>query len=320
MNTDILGDPFTPSPPVCALDELTAQYRDYGLCVKAKAVDTVSEELLYLRHFFQHLGSPSTSAELYAGIVPRKIEGFLHDFGATHTKGARRWEQLALRSFLRFSYVYGYLPQDLSDFVPPVRYMSMGRVVRALPDACIAALEADIDRQSPAGLRDAAMVSLLNCYGVRGVQFRRLCLEHIDWENGHIVFPAAKGGRPVEQVLTPRAGNRLADYLQYGRPASTCPEVFLTLTEPFRPIPNASALCRIIRMHIDQLGLEIPDGMSRGTHGFRHAFATRLVGKIPFKDLVDLMGHRAPSSTLIYGKADVDSLRQAALPWPGGEP
>ena len=312
--------PVPPAPPACALDELTAQYRDHGLYVRAKAADTVAEELLYLRHFFLYLGSPSTSAELYAGITPRKIDVFLRDFGATHAVGARRWEQLALRSFLRFSYFSDYLPQDLSGFVPTVRYVRMGRVARALPDVCIATLEAGIDRQTPAGLRDAAMVSLLNGYGVRGAQIRRLHLEHIDWENGRIVFPAAKGGRPVEQALTAWAGNRLVDYLQRGRPSSPCPEVFLTLTEPFRPLPSASYLSKIIRTRIGQLRLAVPEGVSRGTHGFRHAFATRLIGKIPFKDLVDLLGHRTPSSTLIYGKVDVDSLRQAALPWPGGEP
>ncbi len=112
--------------------------------------------------------------------------------------------------------------------------------------------------------------------------------------------------------------NRLSEYILHTRPTSPLPEVFLTLTEPFRPL-QAQCLSWIIRRRITELGLELPAGVSRGTHGFRHAFAARMTGLVPFKDISDLMGHRDPDSTLIYGKIDTDALRQAALPWPGGE-
>jgi hypothetical protein len=49
-----------------------------------------------------------------------------------------------------------------------------------------------------------------------------------------------------------------------------------------------------------------------------YAFASRLHGQVPFKDLVDMLGHRSPSTTLLYGKMDVATLKKAALPWPGG--
>jgi len=44
-----------------------------------------------------------------------------------------------------------------------------------------------------------------------------------------------------------------------------------------------------------------------------------MVGRVPFKDLVDLMGHRNPSTTLIYTRVDTAQLKQVALPWPGGK-
>jgi integrase len=67
-----------------------------------------------------------------------------------------------------------------------------------------------------------------------------------------------------------------------------------------------------------QAGIELPEGGRYGSHGFRHAFASRMYGRIPFKDVVDMLGHRNPSSTLVYGKVEVAALRKAALPWPGG--
>jgi hypothetical protein len=44
----------------------------------------------------------------------------------------------------------------------------------------------------------------------------------------------------------------------------------------------------------------------------------RLCGRVPFKDLIDMLGHRDPSTSLIYGKSDMATLALAALPWPGG--
>ena len=68
-----------------------------------------------------------------------------------------------------------------------------------------------------------------------------------------------------------------------------------------------------------EAGNRLPEGVSRGTRGFRHAFATRLCGKILLKHISDMLGHRAPSSVLAYAKVDFDSLAQAALPWPEGD-
>ncbi|MCK5676822.1 MAG: tyrosine-type recombinase/integrase, partial [Verrucomicrobia bacterium] len=183
---------------------------------------------------------------------------------------------------------------------------------------CIARLRCDIDRSTAEGKRDSAIICLLAVYGVRGVQIRRLRLDDIDWRNERIHFPAAKGGRPIEQHLTAEAGNLLSGYIRCGRPGSGHPELLLTLREPFRPLPGAGYLSGVISRRIKQLGLVLPDGVSHGTHGFRHAFASRMVGKVPFKDLIDQLGHRDPASTLIYGKVNLDGLRQAALPWPGG--
>jgi integrase len=84
------------------------------------------------------------------------------------------------------------------------------------------------------------------------------------------------------------------------------------------PILHPADLSRILRNRMEQAGVELPEGVPYGSHGFRHAFAVRLCGRVPFKDLADMLGHRDPSTSLIYGKSDVATLALAALPWPGG--
>jgi len=300
-----------------ALDGLFLEFERYRLSVRSVAPDTVAEELLYLRRFFAYLGWPESCALLFARLSPARLNAFLNEYAQAHGPGSRRWMQHSLRAFLHFAYECSHMDRDLSALVPSVRKYTMGHVPRSLPDECIAALRNGIDRTTASGLRDRAIVALLSTYGVRGVQIRRLCLDHLHWRENRIDFPAAKGGRVVEQHLTAEVGNCLLDYIMQARPQSSHREVFLTLSEPLRPLPCASYLSSILRRRMRELKLTLPDGVSHGTHGFRHAFASRMTGKLPFKEVVDLLGHRDPSTTLIYGKVQLDDLAQAALSWPG---
>jgi len=304
-------------PPEMALEAVVERYRHYALTVRNANAGVVRKRRIYLQRCFDFLDRPRTAGQLFARLEAKTIGAFLIDYAPRHGPGSRRDMHATLRAFLRFAYEEQFLARDLSALVPTVRQDAATRLPRALPQAVIAALEQSIAPDSADGRRDAAIVCLLATYGVRGAQIRALCLEQIDWENARISFPACKGGLRIDQVLTAKAGNRLADYLAHGRPSSSCREVFLVLSSA-RPLPRSQTLSRIIRRRLHQAGLSVPPGVSRGTHGFRHAFATRMVGQVPFKDLADMLGHRSPSSTLLYSKVDLQALSQAALPWPGG--
>jgi integrase len=300
-----------------ALGALVERYRHYTLTVRSTSAETIRKRSVYLRRLFEFLGPPANAGRLFARLDPKTIGAFLTHYAPRHGPGSRRDRHATLSAFLRFAYEEQFMGQDLSALVPTVRRHAAAHLPRALPEACIVALEQSIERQSPEGRRDAAIVCLLATYGVRGAQIRGLRLEHIDWDRERIRFPVCKGGRPVEQPLTAKAGNRLVEYLAGGRPRSSCREVFLVQATA-TALPRAQALSKIIDRRLRQGGICVPAGVSRGTHGFRHAFATRRVGRVPFKDLVDMLGHRSPSSTLVYGRVDVETLQQAALPWPGG--
>jgi integrase/recombinase XerD len=304
-------------PP--ALHSLIELFCLDALRVRCVADETANAEIIYIARFFRHFGLPDSCEELFLAVSPNSISAFLIEYAANNSAGSVRWMKVSLRSFLHFAYRSSLIERDLARLVSVQSIRRLGIVPRSLPDECIARLRCGIDRSTADGMRDSAIICLLATYGVRGIQIRRLRLDAIDWRNERIHFPAAKGGRPIEQHLIAEAGNLLSKYIQHDRPKSDHPEVFLTLHEPFDPLPCASYLSDMIKRRIKQLGLALPDGVSHGTHGFRHAFASRMVGKVPFKDLVDQLGHRDPASTLIYSKVDLDGLHQAALPWPGGE-
>jgi integrase/recombinase XerD len=293
------------------------RYRHYAMTVRCLSAGTVNMGFIYLRRLFAFLGPPQSAAELFSGLDSKTIDAFLVDYARRRSPESRKRMHATLRAFLRFAWMERFLPQDLSALVPTVRDRSGTRLPKALPESAIATLNRSLAPDSPDGRRDAAMVCLLATYGVRGAQIRRLRLEHIDWERDRILFLACKGGRSVEQHLSAEAGNRLAEYITGGRPESCCREVFLDAVTG-QALACPSTLSKILRRRFRQAQVCVPANVSHGTHGFRHAFAVRMVGRVPLKDLADMLGHRSPSSTLVYSKVDTGTLQQAALPWPGG--
>ena len=281
------------------VEELYQCYHGYALSVRMVREETVSEEMLYLRRFFAYLGSSDKVSDIFNQITRERLTEFLLEYARTHPPGSRRWMQLSLRSFLRFAYYNSYMNTELSALIPAVRKFRMGHLPRALPDECAALLLQGIKPSIPPGRRDLAIVSLLSTYGVRGVQLRRLRVDHIDWSEKRISFPPAKGGKWISQTLTSEVGGYLADYMMNERPKTDLAEVFLTVKKN-EPFSTASRLSSVIRRHIQRLDIKIPDGVSLGTHGFRHAFASRFVSHAPFEVITDMLGHRDPAICFLF--------------------
>ncbi len=315
MQKDIPSAAGLATVPPESLPELLEQYQQYALRVRQVLFDTVLEQRTYLERLIVAVGATCSSG-LLKWLSVSSIQRFVFAYAAERGSGSCKWMQFSLRSFLRFCYLTRYTDRDLSVAVPAARRRHLEHVPRALDSDSIVLLRQSIDGRSPADIRAAAIICLLVTYGVRGVQLRRLCLDHIDWSDRRIRFPAAKGGKHVDHYLTAEAGNRLLDYLRDARPQSTAREVFLTLQTPGKPIRTASQPSSIVRHRLRRAGVDPPGGVSHGCCGLRHAFAGRLVGKVPFKHLADMLGHRDPSTTMIYSKIDFAALEQAALPWP----
>lgn len=305
-----------PTVPPATLAALFEEHAEYSCRVRNLAPETVEAQRLYLDRAAASL-SAGTSAELFFAFTPKRLMTAVADYASAHGPGSRHWMQVTLRSLLRFCHLRGYVASDLRGWVPSIRHPRLASLPKAIPDDTVIRLLAGIDLGTPPGRRDAAIIQLLATYGVRGYQVRHLRLPDLDWKTGSIRFAACKRGKDIVQRLTAEAGNRLLDYLRLERPTSTGrPEVFVGMKPPHHPFRRSGDLSGMIARRLRQAGVEIPKGVSCGTHGFRHAFASRLCGKIPLKHISDMLGHRDLSSVLVYAKVNFDDLAQAALPWP----
>lgn len=266
-----------------------------------------------VKQFLEWRG-PQATAEGVSKLNAERIENFFIEGVQEMGRGARRSMQAALRTFLRFCCHEGYIRVPLAHAVPTLRTYKLSTTPRGLSEAQAQAALEGVDRRTDVGRRDYAILQLLHTYGVRGGQVRTLRLEDILWAEDRILFRAGKRGKDSLLPLTEEVGESLLDYLQYARPHCAFPEVFLTCRAPYHPLPKANSLSAIVERHIRAAGIEIP---SKGSHAFRHGFATRMVAEgHSLKAIADVLGHRHLSTTFIYTKVDFHALKEVALDWP----
>ena len=206
---------------------------------------------------------------------------------------------------------------DLSASIPSVRKRKLASVPFIIDEESLEKLFESIDRSDPVGKRDYAMIKMMATFGVRGVQTRQLKLENLFWSQGRILFQPVKGGLAVEQPLIGEVSKPLIDYLLNARPGSgDYREVFLTVLPPFRPL-SQKALSIMVARRLQRAKIQIPDHTRKGSHLFRHTFASRLLNSgTPLSHIADMLGHRNQNSTLIYTKIDFKNLMKVAQEWP----
>ncbi|HAQ49510.1 MAG TPA: hypothetical protein DCR37_10755 [Glaciecola sp.] len=269
-----------------------------------------------IRLFLLWLGLQATCKGLEQ-LSAQQVETFFLTQAKSMGPSARRSLQAALRTFFRFCLQKGFIKRSLDKAVPTIRVYKLATVPRAISEADAKRLLESIDRSTPVGKRDYAIITLLYTFGVRGGQVAALRLTDIDWAKAQVLFRAMKQGKDTLLPLPEDVGHCLLDYLKDARPNSQCPAVFLTSRGPHRALCHSSMVSELVRRHLVKAGIDLP---TKGAHLFRHCFAGRMIQQgNSLKSVADLLGHRALSTTFIYTKIDFNALKQVALPWPQGE-
>lgn len=219
-----------------------------------------------------------------------------------------------LRGFLKYLFLRQVLPKDLSPHVPRIRLWRQDRLPAIWKPEQIEAMLAAIDRTSPLGKRNFAIVLLACRLGLRTCDIRTFKLEDIRWDEAKIAVRQSKTGVPLVLPLSEEVGQALIDYLKHGRPRSQHREVFLSINAPFAPFGHSYNFHNIITDCRRLAGLRVPREGHWGMHSFRHTLATRLLEcGTPLPVISDILGHRSIDSTQVYTKVDLASLRGAAL-------
>jgi len=219
-----------------------------------------------------------------------------------------------LRLFFRYCASKGYMQADYSGLLPTIRTYRKASLPKGMDDSALEKMLKAIKQDTPIGARDYAIVILMMAYGIRGIAAAQLLLDDIDWQRSKIRIRARKAGKEVVLPLTEPVGEAIIQYLRHRPQDRPFREVFLSARAPFSPI-DGGAISRIVSLYLKRAGVKTARS---GARTLRHSWAIRaLAHDSPIKAIADVLGHRCIDTTFIYAKADLNSLREVALPWPG---
>lgn len=212
----------------------------------------------------------------------------------------------ALRSFLRYLLLHGRIDRDLAgSIVRPSRYRDDLRP-KYLPWRKIEELLGGMDRRTPTGKRDYAIVVLLACHGLRAREAAALTLDDLDLDNRFLRLRQRKNGATTDLPISERAAEALGEYLAFRLNAGHG-ALFLTVDAPFRPL-TCSALSEVARRHLHR---RFPG--RGGAYVLRHSFAKAMLDRgARLSDIGAMLGHRSLRSTLIYTRIATEDMREVA--------
>ncbi len=267
-----------------------------------KTIEAYTGDIEAYAHYLHGQGCDSfadaTRAQVidYLGVLSREL-------GLARSSVTRK-----LRSI---SHVHKFLVREGMTRVDPTANVETPRPAKRLPkvlslEQCVALLKAP-DRAEPAGLRDAAMFTLMYATGLRVSELVNLRMHSVDFDRGSVRV-RGKGDKDRVVPIARPALELLVQYVEQARgqflkdPA----EEGLFLSTRGRPMTRVR-FHQIIKSYLPGVGLP----RDTSAHTLRHSFATHLMeGGADLRVIQDLLGHANLSTTEIYTHVSAERLRE----------
>lgn len=238
------------------------------------------------------------------------VSGFITEYSRRLSKNSLRYPVGVLRIFFGYLYRERLITEDLSRGIEGPQRYRLANVPRSISWDEVRQLLASVDRRSPVGKRDYALLLLLVTYGLRAKEAAMLSLDAIDWKRERLLVPERKAGHTTAYPLSSVVGEAIIDYLKNGRPKTKERALFIRAMAPYTPLTWA-AISQRAAYHLRQTGIQVPRA---GAHTLRHTCVQRLVdAEFPLKNIGDYVGHRSPDATEVYTKVAIETLREVAL-------
>ena len=210
-----------------------------------------------------------------------------------------------LRFLLRYLLERGLLTEDFASKI----HMSPISKQTTMPSAWtvdeLKKLISIIDRNSPIGKRDYAMILLACVLGLRISDIKNLRFSNFDWNN--------------KELSLVQKGWAVINYIRDGRPKHDASDfVFIKHMPPFNPLSDNDHLQQRIIYYMNKAGIHRDRNKHSGFHSLRHSAGSMMLEmETPLPVITTVLGHSDIDVTAIYLKTDLSKLSECVLPLEG---
>lgn len=308
------AQPLAQGYPTGAFDIALRRYLQHLAIERGLAKNTLESYTRDLNRYIDALIKRGLSQP--AEITPDQVSGYLQELA----RGDEKQPALGARSVARHTVAIRQLHKywELEEICAPnpAREIQPPAVGQSLPKAIsissVTKILDSISLDSSAGLRDRAILEFLYSTGARISEVVGLDVDDLHFGEDAVVRLFGKGSKERVVPVGSFAQRAVSDYLVRARPG---------LVTKGKGTPALFLNQRGGRLSRQSVWLILSKAAERAgitgevsPHTLRHSFATHLLeGGADVRVVQELLGHASVTTTQIYTKVSVDSLREAYL-------
>lgn len=204
-----------------------------------------------------------------------------------------------IRHFLRFLHSSGKVDIDYAEKIHMPSVSQNAKIPSAWQADELKIMLAVIDRSSPIGKRDYAMIILACILGLRIGDIKNLRFNNFNWEDKKLAIIQHKTHKPLTLHLPNAVGWAVIDYIKNGHPYYYESDIiFLKHMPPFDPIGDENHMGQQITHYMRKAGIDQRRKKHSGFHSLRHSAASLLLEmETPLPVITEILGHSDPNVT-----------------------
>lgn len=242
-------------------------------------------------------------------IINEIISKFIHEASKSVAYRIRH-----LKQFFTFCLDNGLCKTDISSIIPHVTTPHEAYLPVSWCAEEAKQLLDSVDRSSPTGKRDYAVLLIACRLGLRACDICKLQLGDFNWETREIHLTQKKTQHTIILPLLNDIGWAVIDYIKNGRPETDDPCLFVRANPPYHALAGSPAIESIFTSRIHNAGLRIPRGKKYGIHSLRHTLGSILLEKeTPLPVISQILGHQSIRSTSTYLRLNMKGLAECPV-------